>query len=338
MKFLKVIKDSLIEDYRKSNNVNNSLLKKISEGDVTVIRDGLPEFNSTYMDYGSYIDKIITEDKEPDVYVYPHTELSGHSKLLVDELIKRNKLEIANEGRLVISDELKLWTGVKKDDLRLKKVTSNEIETIINREIARKNGKDVISESDLKLAKNILNVLHTHEYSKDIVSPPLKIESYRQLALSFRLNGVEMKVLLDFLQINHKEKTLRPIDLKTGSKANFIGQKGNYFQYKYWLQGSLYYLAIMNLKNRYKELRDYKILPFQFLYISRERPEVPLVYELDEEAVSMYVEGYKDNRGQQRKGILDYLEDYKFHKETGIYDVTREEYENKGVIKLTRPY
>ena len=52
MNFLKVIEDSLLENYKESNYVNYSLLKEIAAGNIEVIRDGLPQKTSTYMDYG----------------------------------------------------------------------------------------------------------------------------------------------------------------------------------------------------------------------------------------------------------------------------------------------
>lgn len=333
MKLLEIIKDSLLENYRESDYLNYSLLKEIVSGNISSIRDGIPQTTSTYMDFGTYIDKTIEKGEEPNVYIYKHVELTGHSKILADELVKRNIGLISSQERLDVADELDLWSTTKKKDARLKKVNNSDITTILMREDARSAGLDVISNEDLKLAKYILNVLYTHEYSKEIINPTLKIEPIKQLSLKFKFNGVDCKVLLDILNIDHKNKIISPYDLKTGSKKNFLD---NFYKYKYWIQATLYYLAIINLQSKYKELKDYKIDNFKFLYISRERSDTPLVYEVSSKAIEKYTEGYwKDENWQ--KGLVDYIEDYKFHKETNIYDQTREEYENKGVVTLPIP-
>lgn len=335
MKFLEVIKDSLIEDYRPYDAVNYSLLKEVIQGNYAAIRDGIPRRTSTYMDFGSYIDKVITEDKEPDIFIYKHTELSGHSKALVDYLIENKFLDIPVSERLIVADELGLWKTTKNPEKRLALVDTEDINTILAREIARKEGKDVISEEDLNLAKYLLNVLYTHDYSKSIVSPPLKITSFNQLALKFEIDGVTCKVLLDFLQVDHKNKTLQPIDLKTGTKANFLE---NYFKYYYWLQGALYYLSIVYLKETYKELADYAVLPFKFLYLSRNRSNTPLIYTMSIESIKDFTSGYYDYRTQFKKGIIPLLREYKFHKEHNIYDVSLEEHMSNGELLLPEPY
>ncbi len=336
MKFLDIIKDSIIKNYQNDESLNYSLAKKIKEGNIKAIRDGLPFITSTFMDYGSYIDAIITKDKNVEnIYVYKSVELADHAKKLVNFLIDTNNLECDIESRLKIADKLDLWRSTKKLELREKLCNSDKINIIINREIERKKGRYVISDSDLKTATIAINTLNTHDHSKDILHPSLKIEMMHQVAISFKFNKVNIKVLLDILQVDHKNKTIRPIDLKTGSDKNFLK---NYNKYSYWMQASLYYLAILSLVKKYKKLKDYKVLPFQFLYISRDRIDTPLIYELNENKISKYVEGYIDNRGIYNKGIIDYLEDYKFHKETGIYDRTKDEYESNGVIALPAPY
>lgn len=335
MNFLEIIKDYLIRDYRSYNAVNYSLLKEIYDGYYKSIRDGIPEKSSTSLDFGSYIDQVISTGQKPEVYTYKQVELGGHSKILVDELLKiypSAKCTIAE--RLDLANSLDLWSTTKKEDKREALVNSNDINTILEREQARKEGKNVISEEDLSVAEIMLNTLYTHEYSKNIVDPPLDIESYKQLPLRFIFNNIECKILIDDLEVDHKNKTLQPIDLKTGTDFDFLG---NYYKYKYFLQGTFYYLGVLNLINKIPELKDYTILPFKFLYISRERPDLPLIYRMTNKSIEKYTEGYFDIYNKYKKGIIDLLEEYKFHTESGIFDISKEIHDDKGILIIPEP-
>lgn len=339
MKILKIIKDDLIEDYRKYKAVNYSLLKEIANENYNVIRDGLPEHYSTAMDFGSFVDKTIETGVKPEknLHIYNHKELTGHSKLLVDHIIQ-NKIKDAFNNinkRLEIANELKLWSNTKSEDLRLELVNSNNIVQELIKESKRTEGYDIISQDDYILANKFLHVLETHKFSKNIIKPPLKIENLKQVGIRFMFNGVECKILLDLLQINYKEKWIKPIDLKTGTFKNF---KKNYIKYKYPIQGTLYTLALYYLINKYPELKGFTVKPFTFLYLSRERPSIPLKYTMSNKSIEKYTEGYINKYGDYTKGIIDYLNDYKFHVDKGIFDISREEYENDGVIMLPEPF
>lgn len=337
MNFKALIKDFLIEDYRSYQAINYSLLKEINNGNFTVIRDGLPERSSSYMDFGSYIDVTIEKGEEPkDLYIYDSSmELSGHSEILVKTLIEKGLINCGIEKRREVADELKLWTTTKDENKRNNLCDSLIINMFLERELVRKEGKkQLISNTDLELAKHILNVLYTHNFSKNIIDPPLRIELLKQLGIKFKFKGEECKVLLDLLQIDHDHKTIQPIDLKTGSKKDFYE---NYYKYNYYIQGSFYYLALMYIVSMIPELIYYKILPFQFLYISREDSNLPIVYQMTQNTIEKCVEGYINKNGVYKKGIIDLIEDYKFHKSTNIFDMSREVYENNGILTIPEP-
>ena len=129
--------------------------------------------------------------------------------------------------------------------------------------------------------------------------------------------------MFDILKINHKEKTIRPIDLKTSGKPEEQFEK-SFLEYNYWIQGSSYptILSEALLKDDY--FKDFYLLPFQFVVINKNNL-TPLIWEMDLQDTYDYIADKYDT------SWLILLRDANWHLQNGKFDYSRKSYENNGV-------
>ena len=153
----------------------------------------------------------------------------------------------------------------------------------------KRSGKKIVSREDWNDAAEMANIIHNDIYLKDIFGQGIKngIEYLYQMKIFFdvlvEIDGdeccVNMKAMPDLVVVNHNDKTIQPVDLKTSSLPAYNFPE-SFIKFRYDIQASIYTCALMNLKNADTSYVDYKILPYLFVDISRE-DKVPLVFNYD---------------------------------------------------------
>ena len=133
--------------------------------------------------------------------------------------------------------------------------------------------------------------------------------------------------------INNNDKVIKPFDIKTGSEYNFMA---NFYRYKYYYQAALYTAAIHSIVQMNPEFAGYKVEPFRFIYLSRQNPELPLIYEMSDEYIENVMKGFVSN-GYETRGVLDLVNDYKWYIENNEFNLSRNIVENNGLIKINNP-
>lgn len=91
---------------------------------------------------------------------------------------------------------------------------------------------------------------------------------YQQKFLA-ELDGIEIKCMLDACYIDHVNKLIKPIDIKTGvldkpePEAFFDGP---YLTYNYYIQAGLYRKVLQEYFAHHVDYQDYSVEPFKFVY------------------------------------------------------------------------
>ena len=211
-------------------------------------------------------------------------------------------------------------------------------------------GKVVLSQEDITLIDTIIMSFRTHPHTRNYFKEKDMIKIFYQLPIYFNCKNLPCKALLDMLVINHRDKTVQPIDLKT------MGDKTAYFpkamrQRRYDIQAAFYTKALESWKEEHS-LGDYKTLNFKFIVESTTNPGVPLVYTCTDELLYMgqfgreegnlylkvpdSAETWEDklfvNYGEI-KGYTQLLDDYKYYLEHG-FEMSRKVREEKGELEL----
>jgi cyanate lyase len=143
--------------------------------------------------------------------------------------------------------------------------------------------------------------------------------------------GFILRGIIDKILIDHKAKTIRFIDLKTGQGPvdEFIS---SFIKWRYYLQSAIYTLAYSEVC-KILGLKDYKFLPFQFLYIGRSE-RIPLLFTVSKLWHKASIYGFTTKAGYKYKGLNELLEEVRWHVDNKVFDVTKKVHESNGSVLL----
>ena len=80
----------------------------------------------------------------------------------------------------------------------------------------------------------------------------------------------------DLLIVNHENKTIQPIDLKTSSHAEWDFYK-SFVEWNYQIQARLYWSIIRQSMDEDEYFKDFELLDYMFIVVNR-RTLTPLVW------------------------------------------------------------
>ena len=106
------------------------------------------------------------------------------------------------------------------------------------------------------------------------------IEKVYQLKFKATFNDIDYRCMPDLLIVNHENKTILPIDLKTSSHEEWDFPK-SFVQWNYQIQARLYWRIIeRNIKND-AYFKDFTLLDYLFIVVNR-KTITPLVWNFDD--------------------------------------------------------
>ncbi len=331
-KFKELIFENIDEkEYRLSNRLSYSFLSSLDEKGPKFLISEKEELDSTGVKIGSLVDNILTNEKKlNDYFVLTVDPPSGQTKILADYLIDYDEINLSDLNKLNdISLSLNLWGNKTKFETRITSFNNDNFYSYINERRNSKN-KLVCSPSEWETAELIANTFYTHIFTRDIFNVS-NIEIINQGMIYYNLFGYEFKSMFDKILIDHKNKIIYPYDIKTGEEINFMKQ---FWMFKYYLQGGLYYTGLVEKLKEYNI--DYKIEPFTFLYISRKKPTLPLKYVMSVNFINKSIEGFY-NSGYYHNGIKDILEAYNYYITSQNFDIKYDFVKSNGIIQIPDP-
>ena len=212
-------------------------------------------------------------------------------------------------------------------------------------DIKAAEGKVVLSQEENDLISQIVMSIRTNPAtSKYFERDTNYVEILDQYSIYFNYEGIECKALLDRIIVDHKNKTIQPIDFKT------MGDQTLYFpkslrQRRYDIQAAFYTEA---LKSK-KVYETYEILPFKFIVESTINPGNPLVFTCSSELLDIGKNGRQPYKlcdkpyisteyitymkFDEIKGFHQLIEDYKWYMENE-FEKSRKIVEAQGEFQL----
>lgn len=210
--------------------------------------------------------------------------------------------------------------------------TGSEAE-LYYRQLLNSIGKSVVELYEIQSAERLVNELKNNWVTKEIVNrkSDKDVDIYEQLIIIFEYKGYKLKSMLDKAIVDHRRKMIFIYDLKTcwDNEKEF---QSNWFKYKYYLQAATYYLAILHWAEK-EGWGNYQIIPMQFIVADTTNHQNPLIYQTDAVNLQQGLEGFT-LRGKYYLGVDRAITDLKWHRETNIWDISPENYENKGLVKI----
>lgn len=141
--------------------------------------------------------------------------------------------------------------------------------------------KTLVSNEDYLDAQECVQVLKTHKYTKwyfEADNPfNSNIERFYQLKFKGEWSGIPLRCMADLIIVDHEKKIIIPCDLKTSSKKEWKFHK-SFLEWNYWIQAQLYWYIIREVLDKDEVYKDYELLNYRFIVISRNSKK-PLVWE-----------------------------------------------------------
>lgn len=198
-------------------------------------------------------------------------------------------------------------------------------------------GKTTIRFDDYERVLSVVETLKTGKFTKNYILPvipdvlPDDREVLYQTPIYWKYKDIDCKSLLDIIIVNHKDKTVKPVDIKTTS-GSVYGFPDAFIKWRYYIQAAFYVEALKTYIK--KDFNKYKTLSFGFVVADQNNYNSPLIYELILPDIALGTIGGSLSSGRKVKGWIQLLDDLQWHKKNNLWEYKREDYENKGVIKL----
>lgn len=182
----------------------------------------------------------------------------------------------------------------------------------------------IISFADLNMLKNIKDNIEKHIKADELLTDQPGIECHNEFHINWEAEkqGVSCKSLLDRVKIDHANKKITLIDLKTTSDVyNF---KHSVEEYDYYRQIAFYILALTwYMKDQGYNIEDYDLEAYIVAIQSNGNNEVRVFNMFNEKELL-----------DRKDLIANTLTEISYHYQTGNWDHTRDYYENDGIETL----
>lgn len=266
------------------------------------------------MEFGSLFDSILTRGKKTlDYYSISNFVPTDAVKQVLDTLLVCTSVPFDEIPQNVIENATIACSYYPKWGYDAKYGKLAEAKAYYD---ARREGKKVVSEDDWNDAMEMARTIHLDEYLSGLFGTKntSEVEYIYQAQFLTKLwtpkgRLVEVKVMPDLLVVNHKNKTVQPVDLKTSSMPAYDFAE-QFIKMRYDIQAYVYTDVVRAIMNEDPDYADYTILPYLFTDISRV-DKVPVTYEYDPNSESQ-INGLAFGQYQYKhwKDVLDEIIDY----------------------------
>ena len=261
-----------------------SLIAKYAKdgfGAIATLHDKMAPTPS--MEFGSLFDSILTKGKKTlDDYAVVDFNVPEAERKVLDALLAKFSVpfeEISMNDFLGTADSVS-YQMKWKPDTRYQKVAaySDYYDTL-------RSGKKVVSQRDWDDAVEMARIFRTDPYLKSLFGTKNTEEVEYIYQAQFKTimtvagRDVEVKIMPDLMVVNHREKTIQLVDLKTSAMPAYDFAE-NFLKFRYDIQGELYGDVMHEIIKNDDEYRGYTILPYLFTDISR-TDKVPVTWEVD---------------------------------------------------------
>ena len=257
---------------------------------------------SKAMKFGSAVDCLLTTNTFWDKYIV----LEGKIPTPMMSVFIHTWIETGDP----ISAHLKSKYSSRTSTQTLLTKAENEFSEYID---SVKNNKIMINEKEFAEIQEAVTKIDESPFRTLFTNQ----DNLHQFEVIFDYRGFECRGTIDILEINHTNKTLRVVDLKT-SKSIFTFES-SYKEFLYYRQVSFYTYGIEQWKHTVN-YSDYEVLNPAFLVVDREYPYA-LMYTTTEKYKGM-------------NEVDELLDLFAWHVENNVF-VNKVHYENNFIMTLS---
>lgn len=195
-------------------------------------------------------------------------------------------------------------------------------------------GKEVVDARTYEFASRCVDELKSNPVTKHIVTAKTdkRYTVYNEYAIVFTYSDQKLKALCDKLIIDHTEKKIYIYDLKSsGWDIGTFDQ--NILRNRFYLQWALYFQAVKAWASE-QGMKEYEIVPMQFIVVSSDMSENPLIYTTTNKDVHYGMSGFTRN-GKVHKGLDQIITEIVWHTSYAVWNMSYTDYQNKGIKRVS---
>ena len=273
--------------YRADKSLSYSTIARFHREGFDGLGKLFDKIESPSLLFGSLVDILITgtqQEFDDNFIVAEFPDLPDSQINIVKTLFDRHSNsyttleDIPQDVLISITTELEFQKGWKPET-RAKVIKENGGQYYSLLHLCA--NKKLVSTKDYTDAQECVEALRTSENTSDYFASPLPfeddVEKFYQLKFKGDWNGISIRCMLDKIDIDHKAKKIRPIDLKTSFKPEWDFFK-SFIQWGYWIQAQLYWYILRQNLDKHPLYKDYELLDYQFIIVSNNTRK-PLVWE-----------------------------------------------------------
>lgn len=323
---MKIDIDYYSDNTRISNSAIGWFLKK-GPRYLKDMLDGKEEgISAKYLDKGTMIHMYLLQPEEfwSNYTIIDYEKPKTAQQLAFCEAYF-SSTEIVEEDKLINAYKASYSGNNMSKDAMLKKAKELQLKFTEYIEFLDKNQTyTVMSFADLNMLKNIKKNIDSHIKASELLIDQPGVECHNEFHINWEAEkqGVSCKSLLDRVKIDHANKKITLIDLKT--TADVYNFKHSVEEYDYYRQIAFYILALTwYMKDQGYDIEDYDLEAYIVAIQSNSNNEVRVFNMLNEKELLA-----------RKDLIADTLTEISYHYQTGNWDHTREYYENDGTESL----
>ncbi|MBQ9392006.1 MAG: hypothetical protein IJU02_07465 [Lachnospiraceae bacterium] len=278
------------EEYRKDNALSYSTLARFAREGFTNLDKLFDKVESSSLTFGSAVDALITggqEEFDTNFIVAEFPPVSESIIKMVVALFKKYNEEyrsielIPTNDIIALSEELKYQLNWKPETrVKVIREQGNEYYSIMY----AAQGKKILDNNTYDQVLAAVYALKSSEstswYFEENSPFNEDIRRYYQLKFRATFEGIDYRCMADLIVVNHADKTIQPIDLKTSSHAEWDFYK-SFVQWGYQIQARLYWRIIKEVVEKSELFEDYIVLPYKFIVVNK-NTLTPLVWEFED--------------------------------------------------------
>jgi len=295
---------------------------------------------------GRVVETLLLEPQEFDGRFYLSSCMKAPTGMMLDfvEALYKHTAAATNSDGEITKDFEEICKDAYTDSgfkIKLEAVlgkfigSDNEIYYKEIREV-RSKGLTVVTSQDVTNAEKIVEELKTNFVTNTVVnlvkSVRYSVENQFQVE-GYNVEGLVFKSMMDKVITDHQERTVQVYDLKcTWSVENFYEE---YYLYRRsYIQAYLYFKAAQSLTlDPDHEWYGYNVKHPQFIVCDSTNYYNPLVYTLSSEDLNDAFEGFY-HKGRRYPGVKSLIESLKWAIDTDIWNISRENYINNGLVNI----
>ena len=289
---------------------------------------------------GAAVDCLLTNEKDfkKSFYISKGISLTGKLKVFSDSYVKY-KLTGLDEQTCMIMAHQDADYSVSLE--AAKKSFMEDTVQLYVKERLTSDGKTMLTEEEFTQVKATVRMLKFSDHTKEFFDQKSTkdVLYFYQFPIIFKSEDMDCKGLLDLLIIDHINKVVKPIDLKTTGKYITDFPK-SFIQFRYYLQAAYYTEAVRYFIKQSPlllgvDISDYTIENFSFIVAEKANYSLPYIYKCTDNDLYVGEFGGKHREYPRHfKGFRQLLRDLKWHTENNYWEMPKEAFESNFTFEL----